>query len=247
VLNGSGSGQFYHVDWNIRYNVEAAKHLDVSALRLTGYPNLEDAVLQSSSTKPGDGGFTATWLFQDGDKDATISIDAEPDRDYNGTPMFVYEYTVTNNNPNNYFGLSIYSVTGFTVLEHEVEHKGVEVYFDFGGEDFGELDDFELEAGVSPIDLGFEEGWLNTIAGTIAGARRSNQTVITFYAEGQDWGVFNPWFPPIVVPTAWDGNVATLSFFDPNMNGEEIWDMVKSIADNMAISVAIKNEAEAAA
>ena len=240
---GSGSGSFHHVNWSFKYRREAAKHLDVSAIKLYGgSPGIENAVLQSSTLKSGDGGFTATFLLQDETNDMTIEIDATPDIDYNGELQFVYNWTVTNNGANSSY-VYIYAVTGITVLEHIVTLTGVEVRFDFGSEAFGEFDDFELEASVSTVDMGLEEDGANRIAGTIVGAKRSNQTVVTFHAEGPEIGVFSL-IPPLVISTRWDGNIASLSFFDPNMSGEEIWGFVKNVADHMIISSSIKNEVE---
>jgi len=243
MVSGYGSGSFHHADWSFRYSLEAAKHLDVSAIQLQGGSNIGSAVLQSSAPKSGDGGFTAEFLLQDGTNDITVDIDATPDGFYEGQLQFVYDWTITNNGANSY-DANIHTVTGITVLEHEATETGVEVYFDFGGEAFGEFDDFELEARVSTVDMGLEEDGANCFVGTITGSRRSGQTVIVFRGEGDGTGVFLL-SPSLVIPTEWDGNVATLSFFDPNMNGEEIWDMVKIIADFMVISNAIKNEVEA--
>jgi len=243
VNNGYSSCNLHHVDWSFNYRPEAAKHLDVSAIKLSGGYGIENAVLQSSALKPGDGGFTAAFLLQDGINDITVEIDATPDGDYDGQPQFIYHWTIANNGANSYY-VQISAITGITVLEHTVTFAGVEVHFDFGGEAFGEFDDFELEASISTVDMGLEEDGTNTICGTISGAKRSNQTVVTFHMDGLNLGVFSL-LPSLVVPTEWDGNVATLSFFDPNMNSEEIWDLVKLVADYMVIASAIKNEVEA--
>ena len=244
TVSGYGSGSFHHADWSFRYSLEAAKHLDVSAIHLHGSNNIESAVLQSSAPKSGDGGFTAEFLLQDGTNDITVEIDATPDGFYEGQLQFVYDWTITNNGANSY-NANIFAVTGITVLEHEATETGVEVYFDFGGEEFGGLDDFELEAYVTGAELGIEGEEMNGFAGTITGAKRSNQAVVTFRLVGRDADVFSL-FPPLVVPTEWDGNIAALSFFSPNIGGEEIWDLVRLVADNMVFSSAIKNEVQEA-
>jgi len=240
--NGCVGGNMHHVDWSVDYSREAAKHLDVSAIQLLGGSPILFAVLQSSSQKPGDGGFTATFLLQDGTYNLTIEIDATPDQDYDGQLQFIIDWTITNNGDNS-FNSHISGIVGITVMEHTVTNHGLEVHFDFGDEAFGVFDDFELEAYASAADAGVEEDI--TFKGTIVSAMRSNQTVVTFYADGEDgWGVF-ALLPPLVVPTEWrTPSIATLSFFDRNMSGSEIWNMVKAVADCMVITSAIKNEVE---
>ena len=241
--SGNGGGNLHHVDWSINYTPEAAKHLDVSAIKLYGSSDIENAVLQTSALKPGDGGFTATFLLQDGTYDVTIDIDATPDIDYQGQLQMIYSWTITNNNLNS-MSIQITAIDGIVVLEHIVTVNGVEVHFDFGSEAFSSLDDFELYASVKASDAGIEVDGDTGFAGTIIGSKRSMQTEVTFHITGGDIGGVFMLFPPLVIPTAWNGSVATLAFFSGYMNSDEVWDLVKLIAGHMIIQTATKNEVE---
>ena len=241
AVSDYGSGILHHADWAFNYSAEAAKHLDVSAIKLSGGYGIENAVLQSSALKPGDGGFTAEFLLQDGTNDITVEIDATPDIDYEGQLQFVYDWTIANNGANSYYA-QISAITGVTVLEHTVTFAGVEVHFDFGGEAFGGLDDFELVASVSFVGTDYEEILGDeAIEGTISGSRSSGITKV-HHAGFFDFGVFSN-LAPLMVPSEWDGNVLKLCFFQKEFP-EEIWDLVKLVADHMIISSAIKNEVE---
>jgi len=242
TVSYSSSGYLRDANYRIKLRTESTKYLDVSNIQLQGNSLVQNATLQSHATKT-EGGFTATFVVNDGTYDFTIEIDASPDMDYDNSVQMLYQWTLTNNIQISGIYLEVYNITGIVVLPHTYTMTGTQVHFDFGSEVFGPSDDFEFEAYVSTVDMGIEEDGTNTINGRITGYRRSMQTEVIFHAEGWEIGVFSM-IPPLVISTSWNGNIATLHFFDPNVQGTEIWDLVNNVADKMVITNAIKNGVE---